>query len=104
MRWKKSIAAISLGALVGFIAAKQISENQQLSPEKALKRAKESFKRQGPISGSWIHMKTEELAKDDFPYTVYRGGVSRTVDGETKQYEFYIDAVTGTILDVSVLA
>lgn len=104
MRFKKSLIAIGLGAIVGYVAAKQISENQQLSPEKALKRAKESFKRQGPISGSWIHMKTEELAKDDLPYTVYRGGVSRSIDGQTKQYEFYIDAVSGTILDVSEVA
>ncbi|MFC0522276.1 PepSY domain-containing protein [Pontibacillus salicampi] len=104
MSWKKSVAAVGVGAVVGYAVAKQFNDHQQLSPEKALKFAKESFKRQGPISGSWIHMKTEELNKDDLPYTVYRGGVSRSVDGETKQYEFLIDAHSGTVLDVNVVA
>ncbi|KGP73680.1 PepSY domain-containing protein [Pontibacillus yanchengensis] len=104
MNWKKSVATVAAGALVGYAVAKQVNDHKQLSPEKALKLAKESFKRQGPISGSWIHMKTEELSKDDMPYTIYRGGVSRSVDGETKQYEFLVDAVTGTVLDVSVVA
>ncbi|GGD17398.1 peptidase M4 [Pontibacillus chungwhensis BH030062] len=104
MKLKRSLLALGIGTVVGVVAWKQISDKQQLSPEKALKLAKESFKRQGPISGSWIHMKTEEFSSDDLPYTVYRGGVSRSLDGQTKQYEFYMDAVTGTILDVSVVA
>jgi len=101
MRWTKSLAAVGVGALVGYVAAKQFNEHQNLSPEKALKVAKEAFKRQGPISGSWIHMKTEEISLDDLPYTVYRGGVSRSIDGTTKQFEFYIDSVSGTVLEVS---
>ncbi|KGX89162.1 PepSY domain-containing protein [Pontibacillus litoralis] len=104
MDWKKTLVAAGAGAIIGYAVAKQVNEYQPLSPEKALKIAKQVFKQQGPISGSWIHMKSESLEKDEIPYTVYRGGVSRSIDGQTKQYEFLVDAFTGTVLDVSLVA
>lgn len=46
-------------------------------------------------------MKPEQLNKNGINYDVYRGGISRNQDGETSQYEFFIDSATGTIVDVS---
>ncbi|KGX89415.1 peptidase M4 [Pontibacillus halophilus JSM 076056 = DSM 19796] len=101
MKMKKTLAIAGAGAIAAYFVTKQLQNDQRLSPEKALKVAKESFKRQGPISGSWIYMKPEEWTSEEVPYTVYRGGISKSVDGETQQYEFHVDAETGTILDVA---
>ncbi|MGP4075660.1 PepSY domain-containing protein [Halobacillus sp. K22] len=101
MNWKKVAIAAGVGAVAGYAVKQQFSSNQNVTPEKALKIAKEAFKKQGPISGSWIYMKPEELNKNGINYDVYRGGISKNQDGETSQYEFYIDTETGTIVDVA---
>lgn len=94
----KTILAAGLGVALGFLVKQQLDENQQSSPENALKNAKEAFKEQGPISGSWIYMKPEVVDKDGLTYTAYRGGVTRKLDGTNKQFEFLADAETGTII------
>ncbi|KHE71050.1 PepSY domain-containing protein [Halobacillus sp. BBL2006] len=101
MNWKKVAIAAGVGALAGYVVKEQLGSNQSVTPEKALKIAKEAFKKQGPISGSWIYMKPEELNKNGINYDVYRGGISKNQDGETSQFEFYIDTETGTIVDVA---
>lgn len=101
MDWKKVAIAAGVGASVGYVLADQLSKRQTVTPEKALKSAKESFKQQGPISGSWIYMKPEEFVKNGLTYTVYHGGITRTIDGENAQYEFYVDAETGSIIEVA---
>ena len=99
MNVKKVVLALGAGVAIGYIAKKQVDNYQQLSPEKALKHAKETFKRQGPISGSWIYMKPEEIEKNGLSYTAYRGGVTRNIEGENKQFEFHIDVDTGAVID-----
>lgn len=99
MSLKRTILAAGIGAAVGYFVKQQIDEYQKTSPETVLKRAKEAFKQQGPISGSWIYMKPEQVEKNGLTYTAYRGGVTRNIDGEKKQYEFYADAETGAIID-----
>ncbi|GGF05822.1 MULTISPECIES: PepSY domain-containing protein [Halobacillus] len=101
MNWKKVAIAAGVGALAGYVVKEQVANKQGVTPEKALKIAKEAFKKQGPISGSWIYMKPEELNKNGINYDVYRGGISKNQDGETSQYEFFIDSETGTIIDVT---
>jgi len=99
MSAKRVVLALGVGVAIGYIAKQQVDNYQQLSPEKALKQAKETFRRQGPISGSWIYMKPEEIEKNGLLYTAYRGGVTRNVDGENKQFEFHIDVDTGAVID-----
>ncbi|MRH42812.1 peptidase M4 [Aquibacillus halophilus] len=101
MNWKKIIIAAGLGAVAGLIIKETLVDSRAVSPEKALKAAKETFKKQGPISGSWIYMKPEEMVKNGLTYTVYRGGVTRNIDGDNQQYEFFVDAETGTVLDAA---
>ncbi|MFD1038179.1 PepSY domain-containing protein [Virgibacillus byunsanensis] len=98
MSVKRAVLAAGLGVAVGYLAKQQIDQYQKVTPEKALKNAKETFKKQGPISGSWIYMKPEDIEKDGLYYTAYRGGVTRNVDGENKQYEFHVDVETGAVI------
>lgn len=98
---KKSnmIIAAGIGFAAGYLAKQQVDTMQQMTPEKALKQAKEAFKQEGPINGSWIYMKQEQFEKNGLLYKVYRGGVTRNIDGDNIPYEFYIDADTGAILE-----
>ncbi|MBP1947843.1 Predicted small secreted protein [Virgibacillus subterraneus] len=98
MNVKRAALAAGLGVAVGYLAKQQIDQYQKITPEKALKQAKETFKKQGPISGSWIYMKPEEVEKNGLLYNAYRGGVTRNIDGENKQYEFYVDVETGAVI------
>lgn len=92
---------LGLGFAAGYLLRNQETSFQKLTPEKALQKAKEALKQSGPINGSWIYMKPETLEKNGLTYRTYRGGISRNVDGENKQYDFHIDIDTGAIIDVS---
>lgn len=98
MRIRRNIFIALLGMIIGYLVKSQIDKYQSTTPETALKNAKEAFKKQGPISGSWIYMKPEDIEKNGLIYNAYRGGVTRNVDGENKQFEFYADVETGAII------
>ncbi len=98
MKKRNIILAAGLGIALGYLIRDQMEVKQKITPEKALSNAKEAFKRTGPISGSWIYMKPEEVEKNGLLYNAYRGGITRNVDGENKQYEFYVDVETGAII------
>lgn len=99
MGMKNTVIAAGIGAAVGYFAKQQLDQYRTVTPEKALKQAKETFKRQGPISGSWIYMKPESIDKNGLSYQAYRGGVTRNIDGENKQFEFHVDLDTGAVID-----
>ncbi|SFD61829.1 Predicted small secreted protein [Lentibacillus persicus] len=99
MKARNAVIAAGAGLAAGFVVKQQLDRYQKITPEKALKHAKETFKKQGPISGSWIYMKPEEVERNGLLYNAYRGGVTRNIDGENKQYEFYIDVDTGAVID-----
>ncbi|RFB17846.1 hypothetical protein DZB84_08325 [Bacillus sp. HNG] len=102
MSWNKFL----LGFGVGFVSALLLKEalSDSLIPgDKALKIAKEAFKKNGPIDGSWIQMNPEDFSKSGIQYQVYKGGISRKLNQESHQYEFVMDAKTGSILEVNPL-
>ncbi len=102
MNWKSFLMGVGSG-LAGGITAYflfQKGHTQTVSPEKVLEKIKSTFKEQGPILGSWIHMEAEPYVKDQIQYRVYKGGISKKVDEATKQFEFIADATTGTIISV----
>jgi predicted small secreted protein len=99
MSKRNLLLAAGIGAAVGYFTKQQIDQYKQVTPEKALNHAKETFKKQGPISGSWIYMKPEEIERNGLLYNAYRGGVTRNIDGENRQYEFYVDVETGAVVD-----
>ncbi len=102
MNWKSFL----LGAAVGFTAA--IATKELLdplgkpSPEKVLGDVKEYVKKNGKISGSWIMMKPEVYEKNELTYEVYRGGVTRNLDGKREQFEFVADSKTGALLELDL--
>lgn len=102
MSWKKFFFGIG----VGFAAAYLLIENGNkriISSEEALTLAKNTFKKNGEISGSWIQINPETYTKNGSTYQVYKGGICYASDSEPGQYEFMIDALTGTILETNKL-
>jgi len=99
MSRKRVVLAAGLGIAVGYLLKLQLDENKKVTPEKALQYAKESFQKNGPINGSWIYIKPEKIDKNGLTYNTYRGGISRNIDGENKQFDFYVDIETGAIID-----
>lgn len=102
LNWNRLLAGMCTGIVVGAFIGKNVKKNI-ISSESALNLAKKAFKEDGPIDGSWIHMKPENIKKFNLPYKVYRGGITRTVADKTEQYEFLVDAATGTIIEVNPL-
>ena len=94
MSWKKFIAGMAGGFAAAYVVKTQ-RKQRLISSEKALSLAKEAFQKQTPISGSWIQTNPETYEKNNATYTVYKGGICR----DDKQYEFVIDAYTGTIIE-----
>lgn len=70
------------------------------NPDQILTNIKGEFKKQAPIDGSWIYMKTENFSNGFTEIPVYRGGISRTMNGELENYEFAADARSGAIVDI----
>lgn len=103
MNWKSFLIGLGVGIAGGYAAREVLSHKPLVKPEKVLASAKELFKQKGPISGSWIYMKTEPYNKQGLTYTVYKGGISRMEDGHLYQYEFIADAKTGCVIDVGVI-
>jgi predicted small secreted protein len=100
LNWKSFIIGLGSGLVGGFLATKMIDHYSTISPEKVLEKVKDVFKEQGPISGSWIHMKAERYVRDELDYQVFKGGITKLINGDTEQYEFIADATTGTILSI----
>lgn len=100
MSKRKWLLASAAGAVTGFLANAFMNRKQDmLTPEAALQLAQDTFEQTGPINGSWIYMEADELDKNNLTYTVYRGGVNRTVHDDFVPYDFAIDARTGAIID-----
>lgn len=98
MNWKSFIFGAAIG-MVGTYTAREVLLHKKISPEKVLEHVKEEFKKQGSINGSWIHIEIEPYKKENIHYHVYKGGISKNESGVNKQYEFIVDASSGTIID-----
>lgn len=103
MNWKSFLLGTTVGLISGYAVKEVISRKIDVSPEKVLDQVKRQFKQHGPINGSWIHMETESFEKYPIHYRVYKGGISRNINGKNEQYDFIADASTGTLLDVQIL-
>lgn len=96
----------ALGVVTGIAAAivvKEMSDrvSPYASPNDILDNIKNEFKKQAPIDGSWIFMKTEQFNNGFMETPAYRGGITRTLNGEVESYEFVADARSGSILDIN---
>jgi predicted small secreted protein len=100
MNWKSFFLGATVGVVSGFAVKEIISQKAYVSPERVLEYVKKQFDQNGPISGSWIHMKAEPYEKQQIQYQVFKGGISKNNNGLHEQFEFIADASTGTLLDV----
>ena len=104
MNWKYFLLGISTGLASAFLLKEAAAtRKEKVSPEDVLEQVKQAFKKEGSISGSWINMKAEAFLQSPIEYHVYKGGISRNVNGETERYEFTADASTGTVLEITPL-
>lgn len=101
MKLKDFLAGVLTGIATGIVVNETINRlNQNVGADSVLNNVKEAFKKEGPIDGSWIVMKTEPYKNHVLTMDVYRGGVSRIKNGELEQFEFAADAKTGTIVEL----
>ena len=92
---------IGLGLLSGVASTIWYHRKKTLSADEVLHQIKESFLKEGSIEGSWISFEKEPTRKFAIHSKAYRGGISRSEDGEVVYYEFLADAYTGTVLDIT---
>ncbi|RXI98601.1 hypothetical protein DS745_20000 [Anaerobacillus alkaliphilus] len=100
MSFKRFLLGAGIGFVVGAVLKDQLTK-ELISPEKALRVVKQKLNKQGVVEGSWIHMIPESYEKNLLDYTVYRGGVSCTIEGDFYQFDFIVDGHTGTILELT---
>ena len=100
-----NVKDFTLGVVTGVATAIIVKEmSERVSPYASantiLNNIKEEFRKQAPIDGSWIYMKTEKFSNGFTETPVYRGGISRTIEGEVENYEFAADARSGAIVEI----
>lgn len=100
MSFKRFLVGVGFGIFVGTVL-KESLKKELITPEKALREVKQKVAQEGSIEGSWIHMIPETFEKQLLNYTVYRGGISATISGDFYQFDFIVDAHTGTILELT---
>ncbi|GAA0332757.1 hypothetical protein GCM10008967_24310 [Bacillus carboniphilus] len=103
MNTRSFFFGLATGIAAAVFIQKSVSTPMYKQPESVLHKVKTLFKKEGPISGSWIEMKTQDYAKGPVVYTVYKGGITRLDDNDTQQWEFIADAKTGVILDLYLI-
>ena len=94
----------TFGVVTGLAAAIVIQKTSYkifsyLSPNEVLEHIKHEFKKDAPIDGSWIYMKVEPFTNGAIKIPVYRGGISRMVDGELQTFEFAANAASGVVVE-----
>ena len=102
MKFKDFLAGVLTGVAAGIVVKEVLDRtNPYVSADGVLNDIKEQFKKEGPIDGSWVVMKTEPYQNNMISLDVYRGGVSRIMNGELEQFESAADAKTGTVVELT---
>ena len=101
-----NVKDFALGVVTGIAAAivvKEISSRAvpYANPNTILATVKSEFKKQAPIDGSWIYMKIENFNNGFTEIPVFKGGITRTIEGEVENYEFAADARSGAIVNIA---
>ena len=78
MKLKDFLAGVFTGVAAGIVVSEAIDRvNRNVAADSVLNTVKDAFKKEGPIDGSWIVMKTEPYTNNVITMDVYRGGISR---------------------------
>ncbi|SEM39240.1 Predicted small secreted protein [Mesobacillus persicus] len=104
MNWKYFFLGVGTGIASALIVKETATRRGTVSPEEVLDQVKAAFKKEGPISGSWINMTAEPFLRSPIEHQVYKGGITRNLDGRAELYEFIADAKTGTIIETNLIS
>ena len=63
VNWKTFLIGVGAGVATGIVVNQTVTNNREISSEKALDIAKSAFKKHGPIQGSWIQMEKQPYHK-----------------------------------------
>lgn len=98
MSFRRFAIGVGVGFIAGYLLRPRL-EKEFISPELAFKIAKDEIAEKMPITGSWIHTQPETLERNQLEYTVYRAGITTSLNGESQYFDLLLDARTGTILE-----
>jgi len=101
MKQIKSLFIFCTGILLGYLLSEKRSSHRPIPPEKALDHAKLALEKHVSIHSSWIYVKQEKIIRKGLPYNTYRGGICRLIHGKQHLYIFYVDCLTGAIIDIN---
>lgn len=101
MNMKDFLLGVATG-LAAAIVVKEVSTRvaPYQSSDAVLANIKNEFKKQAPIDSSWIYMKPESYSNGFTEIPVYRGGISRILDGQVQNFEFKADARSGGVVEL----
>lgn len=98
--WSILGGSLLLSFLFGAVAFSFVSSKKSLKADDLLKKIKKEFIKEGPIDGSWIELTKVPWKKYAYETDVYYGGISRFEENKLVQYEFIVDAYTGSLIDL----
>ncbi|GAB2478918.1 hypothetical protein GCM10008929_00920 [Alkalibacterium psychrotolerans] len=98
--WSILGGSLLLSFLLGAAAFSFVSSRKSLKADDLLKKVKKEFLKEGPIDGSWIELTKVPWKKYAYETDVYYGGVSRYEENKLIQYEYIVDAYTGSLIDL----
>ncbi|MCC5895156.1 MAG: hypothetical protein JJU16_06795 [Alkalibacterium sp.] len=93
-------ATALLSFVLGVSAFAFIKKHKTLKADELLKSIKKEFLKEGPIDGSWIELTKVPWKKFAYETDVYYGGISRYEENKLVQYEFIVNAYTGSLIDL----
>lgn len=93
-------ATALLSFVLGVLTFAFIKKHKSLKADDLLKSVKKEFLKEGPIDGSWIELTKVPWKKFAYETDVYYGGISRYEENKLVQYEFIVDAFTGSLIDL----
>lgn len=104
MKLRDFLLGIVTGLATAIIIKETVSKvSPYMSANQVLENIKSEFKKDAPIDGSWIYMQVEPFKNGLLELPVYRGGISRIVNGEIETYEFAADASAGVVVELKLL-
>lgn len=95
--WFIIIPVISILLFSGLLVGKRLLTQNFINPNKILAEVKTYFLH---VVGSYILEEPITYQKDNTTYTVYRGGITTFNNDRFTYYDFYVDATTGTVIDI----
>lgn len=100
VEWVIVASSLVLSFILGLLTFSLYKKNKTLSADDILKSVKKEFLKEGPIDGSWIELTKVPWKKFAYETDVYYGGISRYEENKLVQYEFIVNAYTGSMIDI----